>query len=196
MDVRMPNMSGIEAAREIKRESPSTIVLIVTALEDPNFLMEALKAGASGYILKYASAQETISAIRKVLMHESPLDQGVAAQLFARLIDEKQKKEGTEELASSKMSSDEGANLPLAEPLTLREVEVLRLLVQGQTNQQIARNLYISVGTVKNHVHHIITKLEVSDRIQAALLAVQRGLISVGTLQLVVQWLTDVRLDL
>ena len=166
MDLRMPKMDGFEATREIKRELPSTIVLVLTAFEEPDYLLEALKAGASGYVLKYMSPQQIVGAIRRVLEGEGALNQEVAMQLLMRLIEEKQQKKSPAPKPS------------LSTPLSPREVEVLELLVRGQSNQQIAGELSISMSTVKNHVHHIITKLEVSDRVQAAILAIEHDLIS------------------
>ena len=161
MDLSMPTMDGFEATREIKRESPSTIVLVLTAFEEPDDLLEALKAGASGFILKHMSPQQIVGAIKRVLEGEYPLNQEVAMQLLRRLIDEKQQ---------TKKSAPKPS---LSAPLSPREVEVLEYLVRGQSNQQIARDLCISMSTVKNHVHHIITKLGVSDRVQAAILAIE-----------------------
>jgi two-component system, NarL family, response regulator DegU len=166
MDLRMPRMDGFEATREIKREFPSTIVLALSAVEEPDSLLEALKAGASGYVLKHMESQQIVGAIRRALDGENPLNQELAMQLLLRLIEEKQEK-------------DRPAPKPsLSIPLSPREVEVLELLVRGQSNQQIARELSISLSTVKNHVHRIITKLGVSDRVQAAILAIDHDLIS------------------
>ena len=164
MDLSMPEMDGFEATREIKREFPSTIVLVLTALEEPDYLLEALKAGASGYVLKHMSSQQIVGALRRVLEGECALNQEVAMQLLMRLIEEKQQTKR----AAPKPS--------LSIPLSPREMEVLDLLVQGKSNQQIARELSISVSTVKNHVHRIITKLGVSDRVQAAILAIEHQL--------------------
>jgi DNA-binding NarL/FixJ family response regulator len=166
MDLQMPRMDGFEATREIKREFPSTIVLVLTAFEEPAYLMEALKAGASGYVLKHMSSQQIVGAIRRVLAGECPLNQEVAMQLLMRLIEEKQQKESPAPKPS------------LSLPLSPREVEVLELLVRGQSNQQIAGDLSISLSTVKNHVHSIISKLRVSDRVQAAILAIEHDLVS------------------
>lgn len=165
MDLRMPKMDGFEATREIKMESPSTIVLVLTAFEEPDYMLEALKAGASGYVLKHMSPQQIVGAIRRVLEGECPLNEEVAMRLLRRLIDEKHQKK-----PAPKPS--------LSIPLSSREVEVLGFLVRGESNQQIARDLSISISTVKNHVHHIITKLGVSDRVQAAILAIEHELIS------------------
>jgi two-component system response regulator DegU len=165
-DLRMPRMDGFEAAHEIKRELPSTIVLVLTAFEEPDYLLEALKAGASGYVLKHMSPKQIIGAIRRALEGDSPLNQEVAMELLVRLIEEKQQKKAPAPKPS------------LSIPLSPREVEVLELLVRGQSNQHIADDLSISMSTVKNHVHHIIRKLGVSDRVQAAILAIEHDLIS------------------
>jgi DNA-binding NarL/FixJ family response regulator len=167
MNLRMPKMDGLGATREIKRELPSTIVLMLTALEEPDFLLEALKAGASGYVLKHMGSQQIIGAIKRVVEGESPLNQVVAMRLLMSLIEEGQKKKRA---AAPKPA--------LSAPLSARELEVLELLARGHSNQQIARELSISVSTVKNHVHRIIDKLGVSDRVQAAILAIEHDLIS------------------
>lgn len=166
MDLSMPKMDGFEATRVVKRELPDTIVLVLTAFEEPDYLLEALKAGASGYLLKHGSPEQIVGAIRRVLEGESPLNQEVAMQLLMRLIEDKQQKKA----ATPKPS--------LSVPLSPREAEVLEFLVRGKSNQQIARDLSISMSTVKNHVHHIIKKLGVSDRVQAAILAIEHDLIS------------------
>jgi DNA-binding NarL/FixJ family response regulator len=165
MDLWMPKMDGFEATREIKRESPSTIVLMLTAFEEPDYLLKALRAGASGYVLKQLGSQQIVGAIRRVLEGESPLNQEVAMQLLMRLIEEVKQKE-----------VEPKSSLPI--PLSPREMEVLALLARGQSNQQIAGDLFISMSTVKNHVHHIIEKLGASDRVQAVILAIEFGLIS------------------
>lgn len=166
MDVKMPRMDGLKATRAIKKELPATIVLVVTASDWPYDLSEALKAGAAGYVLKDAPISETIDAVAKVAAGEFPLDQEVSTQLLIRLMEEGSKEEGIRVENS------------LPEELTPREVDVLRLMARGYTNQQIARELLISVSTVKKHVHSIISKLGVSDRTQAAVHAVQIGVLA------------------
>lgn len=171
MDVRMPEMDGITATRHIKREYPGIGVLMVTMHENPDYLLEALDAGAAGYVLKDAPADRLISAVRRTLNGESPLNQELATRLLRRLAEEKQKP----------YSSPSKRHEPLGEGLTPREAEVLALLTTGQTNQQIAHTLTISKGTAKVHVERIIRKLGVSDRTQAAVRAIELGLTSPDT---------------
>jgi DNA-binding NarL/FixJ family response regulator len=174
MDVRMPEMDGITATRRIKREQPGVGVLMVTMHENPDYLLEALDAGAAGYVLKDAPADRLISAVHRTLNGESPLNQELATRLLRRLAEEKQQKLYT---SPSKRRD------PLSEALTPRETEVLALLTTGQTNQQIAQTLTISKGTAKVHVERIIRKLGVSDRTQAAVRAIEQGLTSPDTVQ-------------
>ncbi len=147
-------------------------MLVVTSHEEPDYLFEAIKVGCAGYVLKEASQEELTTAIRKVLDGESLLDPQLSAQLLRRMVDEVQKKK--EEPAEE--APAEEALLP--QPLSRREAEVLNLIAKGQTNRQIAQNLLISLGTTKIYIKRIIEKLEVSDRTQAAVKAVELGLLS------------------
>jgi DNA-binding NarL/FixJ family response regulator len=201
---------------------PKTSVMMVTMHENPDYLFEAVKAGAAGYVLKDASGERLLSAVRRTLEGESPLNQELAMRLLVRLSRESHGSsgEGTGEgsgersgrlspgasgaqegeyLASHPVATGSEASRPEAthpgahqagsggsgqsrrteqmESLTPREVEVLRLLSQGQTNPQIAQNLLVSRGTVKIHVQHIISKLGVSDRTQAAVRAIESGIL-------------------
>jgi DNA-binding NarL/FixJ family response regulator len=166
MDVRMPKMDGLEATRQIKRTLPRTIVLVLTASDYPHDLSEALKAGAAGYVQKGATTQETIAAVRKVLEGESSLDQELSTQLLKRLVDDPKPEPNGRARGDSPLGM-----------LSARESEVLGLVAQGYTNQQIARELLISVSTVKKHVRSAISKLGVSDRTQAAVRAVELGVV-------------------
>jgi DNA-binding NarL/FixJ family response regulator len=163
MDVRMPGPNGMETTRALKDENPTTSVIIVTMYDNPEYLLEALKAGAAGYVLKDSTRNELLSTIRRVLGGDSILDGELAGRLLRRL--------------ASETSTLQREQSPVAERLTLREQEVLRLLAQGLTNREIAGTLIVSVGTVKVHVEHIIAKLGVSDRTQAAVRAVALGLL-------------------
>jgi DNA-binding NarL/FixJ family response regulator len=167
MDVRMPVMDGITATRRIKHDRPGVGVLMVTMHENPDYLLEALDAGAAGYVLKDAPADRLISAVHRTLNGESPLNQELATLLLRRLADEKHHKP----TPAPSTNHD-----PPVETLTPREIEVLTLLTTGQTNQQIANSLNISKGTAKVHVERIIRKLEVSDRTQAAVRAIELGM--------------------
>jgi DNA-binding NarL/FixJ family response regulator len=167
MDVRMPKSDGLEATRAIKEEMPQVSVVMVTMHENPDYLLEAIRAGAAGYILKDAEGERLVGAVRRTLNGESPLDEELAMQLLRNLAREQER--------SSRPDAE-----PPAPALTAQELEVLRLLALGQTNREIARNILSSVSTVKAHVHNAITKLEVSDRTQAAVRAIQLGLANSG----------------
>jgi DNA-binding NarL/FixJ family response regulator len=161
MDVRMPDMDGLAATAAIKQEFPAISVIIVTIYENPDYLLQAIRAGAAGYLLKSATAREVLTAVRQVLRGQFPLRPDVAAHVLQRLTRERE------------------GHAPLSEnQLTAREQAVLRLVAQGQTNRAIARTLNVSVGTVKLHVSHIIAKLGVSDRTQAAVRALELGLVA------------------
>ena len=166
IDVRMPGMDGLSTCRAVKQECPATSVILVTMHANPEYLFEALKAGAAGYVLKDVSQRELISAVQKVLHGESILNQELVARLLQRLASETQSRE----------------DLP-AGRLSPREREVLELLTKGQTNREIARKLTVSVSTVKIHVEHILAKLEVSDRTQAAVRAIETGLVSTTSME-------------
>ncbi len=205
MDVRMPTMDGLEATKRIKEELPKTSVVMVTMHENPDYLFEAIKAGAAGYVLKDASGEKLLEAVRRTLEGESPLNEELAMRLLVRLAAESES-EGSGErgvgeaeeahaeevetqtagsVVSRPLASQgaeagggmEGVRAGQAESLTPREVEVLRLLSQGQTNPQIAKHLLYSVSTVKAHVRSILAKLGVSDRTQAAVRAIEAGIV-------------------
>jgi DNA-binding NarL/FixJ family response regulator len=170
MDVSMPVLDGIEATRRIKREFPETSVLILTAHADQSMLMGSVKAGAAGYVLKGDDPERVLGSVRTVLEGDTPLDQGLAMELLRRLGEE----------ASAHIAAEGAAEAALAalpNPLTPREIEVLGLLASGRTNRRIAEELHLSLSTVKRHLEHIIKKLEVSDRTQAAVKALEMGLL-------------------
>jgi DNA-binding NarL/FixJ family response regulator len=173
MDVRMPEMDGLEATRAIKAEQPEVSVLVISTYKNPDYLLESIEAGAAGYVLKDAPNRQLTNSIRRVLDGESPLNQELALQLIRRLTSKTSQpveRPPTPERAAA-------ASTPLSSPLTSRELEVLRLLAQGKTNQDIAEDLLVSRATAKEHVRHIIAKLEVSDRTQAVVRAYELGLV-------------------
>ena len=182
MDVRMPNMDGLTATREIKRELPLTIVLMLTAFESTKYLAQALRAGAGGYVLKYASAHELVDAIRGVLNGESPIEPKLAGELLLHLHRQVHEEgERVVEQSSSTQSSlpappEDNPKQALLEALSPRELEVLKLMARGQTNHEITQSLFISIHTVKKHAQQVVRKLGVSDRTQAILVAIELGL--------------------
>lgn len=166
MDVRMPTMSGIAATREIKARHPETEVVLLTMHEEDEYVFEGLSAGASGYLLKDASHDELMSTLRRVQEGQAQITPSVTRKLV-------------KEFASMRQAKPD---LPPSPPpavrppeLSPREYEVLTLLVRGWSNRQIANELFIDETTVKTHLHRIFEKLQVRDRTQAAILAVQRG---------------------
>ncbi|WP_273844110.1 response regulator transcription factor [Rubrobacter calidifluminis] len=170
MDIRLPGVDGITATRLIKREFPNTAVLILTAYESTEYLVESVRAGAAGYLLKEKAVQRLPGAVRRVMNGESPLDQELAMRVLKGI---------SEKRGAHSPDGDEVVRTGfLLEKLTDREREILTLVAMGLSNQEIAERLYLSVGTVKSHVHRIISKLGVSDRTQAAVLAVQLGMVS------------------
>jgi DNA-binding NarL/FixJ family response regulator len=173
MDVRMPQMDGLEATRTIKAQQPKVSVLIITTYDNPDYLLEAIKAGAAGYVLKDAPNRQLVSAMRRTLGGESPVNQELATQLIKRF--------GSEALQSLADPSPAAAAWRSAAPLpqedlTPRELDVLGLMTQGETNQEIAESLSITKATAKVHVQHILRKLGVSDRTQAVVRAFALGL--------------------
>jgi DNA-binding NarL/FixJ family response regulator len=172
MDVRMPEMDGLVATREIKQKHPLISVMTLTMHENPDYLLEAIKAGAAGYVLKDASQEEIIEAVHKVHGGESPLDMKLAARLLKRLAADIGR--GKDTLGA------EVRRAHRASAVTPRQLEVLELMLRGKANRQIARALSISLGTVKVHVEHIIANLEVSGRTQAVVKALRLQILGIA----------------
>jgi DNA-binding NarL/FixJ family response regulator len=162
IDIRMTGLDGIEATRRIKARHPNTAVLVLTVLEEPDYLLEAVKAGASGYLLKDCSRQQLLNAIRTLRAGGSLLD----PETIGRLLHQLRRSPVREPESDGTISQ-----------LTAREVEVLRLLCEGRNNREIADLLVVSVNTVKTHVKRIMMKLNVSDRTQAAIKALKEDLV-------------------
>ena len=174
MDVRMPEMDGLAATRSIKQRHPKISILMMTMHENPDYMYEALKAGAAGYVLKDATQDDVVAAVRAVLSGGSVLEPELSARLLRRLVAKGADRE--DEAARAARASERA----LVAPLTPRELEVLGLVKLGLTNRQIAAKLVISVGTVKNHVEHIIQKLGISDRTQAVVRALELGILDLS----------------
>jgi DNA-binding NarL/FixJ family response regulator len=161
MDLTLPGISGAEATRRLLAVEPKLTVLVLTVSAEGGDIDEALAAGARGYLLKDATARELVAGVRAAAAGEAPLSPPVAARLVASMRDARRARDAAGDPAD----------------LSERELEVLRLISEGRDNTQIARALYISPETVKDHVSHILVKLGVENRIQAAVYAVRADLV-------------------
>jgi DNA-binding NarL/FixJ family response regulator len=160
MDLKMPIMNGIHATKEIKEKYPDTKVLVLTTYDADAWLFDAIRNGADGYLLKDTSREALINAIEEVHEGHTPLDSKVAGKLLRQL-------------SRQALPGD----TTLGQDLTKRENEILKLISRGMTNAEIAQNLFLSEGTVRNYVSAILEKLQVDDRTQAAVLALRYGLV-------------------
>jgi DNA-binding NarL/FixJ family response regulator len=162
MDLNMPGMGGVEATRHISTIAPLTRVVMLTISDQDNDVIDAILAGACGYLLKDSSIQELIAGIRAASVGESLISPTIAAKVLQRL--------------RAASTQPEIANTIRAE-LSDREIEVLKLIANGKDNAMIAGELYISPKTVKNHISNILMKLQIENRIQAAVYAVRSGIV-------------------
>ncbi len=162
MDMRMPGMSGVEATRRLREIQPECRVIVLTTFDEDELLFEGLRAGAVGYLLKAVSSPRLLEAIRTVARGDSILDPAVTNKVVAEL---------------TRLSPPAYSSQPLAEPISEREIEVLRLLAIGASNQEIADQLIVALNTVKRHVSNIMGKLGAENRAQAVIKARQLGLI-------------------
>lgn len=159
MDIVMPKLNGIEASKEIKRVSPGTAILILTAYDDVQYVLGLLEAGAAGYLLKSARGHDVVAAIRAVRAGESVLHPSIIAKLLERAMG----------------IPVEGDRLQWKNNLTDREIEVLRLAATGMSNKEIAERLSVTVRTVKAHASNIFVKMNVASRTEAILKALREG---------------------
>ncbi len=165
MDVRMPRVNGIEAARAIRASSPSTKIIMLTVSDEDDDLYEAIKAGANSYLLKEVSVEEVPEAIRAVVQGQSLISPSMASKLL-------------NEYTSLARRAEEKQQYPTP-ALTQRELEVLKLVAKGQSNREIGDELYISENTVKNHVRNILEKLHLHSRMEAVIYAVRERLLNI-----------------
>ena len=165
MDVRMPRVSGIDATRAIADVVPTAKILMLTVSDEEEDLYEAIKAGATGYLLKEISIEEVASAIRSVVNGQSLISPSMASKLL-------------NEFTNLAKKADERQAVPTPR-LTERELEVLKLVAQGMSNREIAGELYISENTVKNHVRNILEKLHLHSRMEAVVYAVREKLLDI-----------------
>jgi len=162
MDLNMPGMSGVEATRHISSAAPLTRVLMLTISDQDNDVIDAILAGACGYLLKDSSIQELIAGIRAASLGESLISPTIAAKVLQIV------------RASNKQPEIENT---IRSELSEREIEVLKLIANGKDNAMIAGELHISPNTVKNHISNILMKLQIDNRIQAAVYAVRSGIV-------------------
>ncbi len=169
MDIRMPLMDGVECTRIIKRDYPGIKVLILTTFDDDEFIIDALKNGAIGYILKDLSSEKLVGAIRDAYSGNSIMQPEIAAKVIAHITSSNKIKDASPD--NIKMTPN------LSEELTEREKEVLSLVGKGLSNNEISKTLYISEGTVKNYISNLYGKLAVEDRSKLTLYAIKNEII-------------------
>ncbi len=162
MDLKMPRMNGAQATQAIHRTQPNLPVLVLTTYDDDEWVLDAIRAGAAGYLLKDSGRDDLVAAIEGVLAGRTPIDPAIGAKLFTFIREGRPPRED------------------IVEGLSARERQVLRLLASGLTNTAIADQLGLAEGTVRNHVSVILAKLGVADRAQATALAWQYGLVGLG----------------
>jgi DNA-binding NarL/FixJ family response regulator len=165
LDIRMPVLDGLRAARQVIALGPATRVLILTTFDADEYVYEALRAGVSGFLLKDAPAEQLVVAVRSVAAGDALIDPVITRRLISRFT------------LAAKPSDPSGVPAALS-ALTSREVDVFRLLAQGRSNVEIARDLVVEENTVKTHVSRILMRLNLRDRVQAVVLAYESGFIT------------------
>jgi DNA-binding NarL/FixJ family response regulator len=166
MDVRMPNVDGVEATRQLVESGSSARILILTTFDLDEYVYDALRAGASGFLLKDVQPAQLVDAVRVVSAGEALLAPTVTRRLLDRFADA--------------LPGEEAKSLPALESLTERELEVLKLLAGGLSNAELAEQLFLSETTVKSHISSVLRKLDLRDRVQAVVLAYEAGLVRPG----------------
>ena len=165
MDLKMPKLNGIHATRRITTAFPHIKVIVLTTYDGDEWVFDAIRAGASSYLLKDSSGEDIVTAVKDVVAGLSHLDPQIAGKILAEF----------NRLNHKPILSQ--SNDPILETLTKRELSILNLMAQGQTNQEIANSLFLALGTVKNNISTILSKLHANDRTQAVLTALRRGIV-------------------
>ena len=165
MDLKMPGVNGIQATQVIRDKHPNVYVLVLTTYDGDAWVFDAIRSGASGYLLKDSPRDRLLTAIKETVQGKTHVDPGVAGKLLVQVA-----------------RTSAVADTTIADSLSDREKDVLTLLAHGFTNMEIAQQLYLSEGTVKNYVSSVFAKLDVADRTQAALKALRYGLVSLNDL--------------
>jgi NarL family two-component system response regulator LiaR len=161
IDLNMPVTNGVQATLKLKQQQPAIKVLVLTTYGEDEWVMDAIRSGADGYLLKGTPREALVAAVKGTVRGETHVDPAVAGKLF-------------KQVASGSPSK---AGAAIVQSLSERELKVLKLLARGMTNADIARQLYLSEGTVRNYVSAILSKLDVADRTQAAVLAIRYGIV-------------------
>lgn len=160
MDLKMPVVNGVQATRQIRQKYPRVRVLVLTTYDADDWVFDAIRAGADGYLLKDADQTVLIAAIKDVIAGRTPVDPSVAGKLFNQVAQHTPKRDSS-----------------LADKLSAREIEMLSLLAKGYSNAEISAQMFLSEGTVRNYLSAVFAKLGVSDRTQAAVMALKNGLV-------------------
>jgi len=160
MDLKMPVLNGIQATKQIKEYDKNIKVLVLTTYDADDWVFDAIRNGADGYLLKDSSREKLIQAVIDLMQDKTPVDYQVAGKLFSQI-------------ARSPIQG----KTTLGKNLTEREIDVLRLIARGLNNEEIAKELFLSEGTIRNYVSSILAKLEVADRTQAAVIALRHGIV-------------------
>lgn len=165
MDIRMPNIDGVEATKEIKQKHDKIKIIVLTTFDDDEYIFEALKNGASSYLLKDINSEEIVNAIRTVYKGGSMMQPKVTAKVISQFSKFTNNKPSKGDFSITK------------DALTAREIDIIKLIASGMSNKEIANTLFLSEGTVKNHITNILSKLNMRDRTQVALYAIENKIL-------------------
>ena len=168
LDINMPKANGIEVASRLKESCPAVRILALTIHDDQNYMMNMIQSGAAGYLLKDVEPSMMVQAVRRVYAGESYVEPSLTKKLFQGITNREEKK-----------AAPAAPGITEGDRLSAREIEVLRLIGKGMSNAEIARTLYLSEKTVKNHLTNIFRKIDVTDRTQAVLYAIKHKIVNV-----------------